>query len=98
MKVYTDYGNTNVKALESCIIEIEGVREWAFISQLFKDELEHNKGALAQNWPDYDYSFEKENIQILGGAIKALEWKNTIDLKKFSLKKIKKGLHKVALL
>jgi hypothetical protein len=88
MKVYTNYGKLDIKALESCIIEVESTREWSFISMLFEKELDRLQ--KFENPSPY----ECESIQILQQAIKALTPINTLDLSGFNIKKIKTGLHK----
>jgi hypothetical protein len=88
MKVYTDYGDLPVKALESCIIEIENILEWTFISKIFEKERDRIKAL-----PELD-NFDKKQIAILDKAISALNPQNTLEMSTFDITKVKKGLHK----
>lgn len=99
MKVYTNYGNFPMKALESCLIEIEHTSEWSNIQEAFKKLIEEEKELLKQvgkwDWLTEERVKEYEkSLKILEKAYEALQAVNTISLSEFNVKNIKKGLWK----
>lgn len=94
MKVYTDYGPFEFKALESCVMEVEDVREWILISTALEKKLKADEEWLnrCKSYGDVDLSETEKNIDILKKLISELESKNTIHINTFNIKKVTKSL------
>jgi len=93
VKVYTDYGNSSVKALESCVIVIEDVSEWSLMAQLLEKEAERLQETI-EKYPDAEELVKmcQEDLDFIKRIIPQLNHRNSLPLKQLDLNKLPLGL------
>lgn len=93
MKVYADYGTTDFKALESCVMEVENSMEWVLISGALEKMLEEEEKNLIRLSQSTMLASVEKRIKELKQLIYNLDPKNTISMDSFNIDNLTKSLY-----